>query len=123
MTVSWNITPEASWGALAQAQADSIEADIVALVDGMLFEVEEYMRREARWTDRTGAARAALYTDIEHVVRESVYLLMSHGPAIDYAVFLEYSFAGRFEILSSTSDVFGPVLYRGAVEIARRHSG
>lgn len=122
MTISWNITPDEAWGALAQAQVDGIEADIVALVNALLDEVQAWMRANHPWQNRTGAAEAGLYTDIEHVVRQSVTLLMSHGPAVPYAVFLEYAHGGRWAILGDTSDRFWPVLYRGAVEIAQRHS-
>ena len=121
--ITWNITPQEAWGQLAQAQVDAIEADIVALVNAMLDEVQQWMRENHPWTNRTGAAEAGLYTDIEHAARESVYLLMSHGPAVSYAWYLEHSFGGRFSVLGDTSDRFWPVLYRGALEIARRHSG
>jgi hypothetical protein len=122
MTVSWNITPEEAWSALVRQRVDAIEADIVRLIESLLDDAQNYMRSEARWQDRTGEARAALYTDIERVVRESVDLVMSHGPAIEYAVFLEYAYAGRYEILSSTYDQFWPIVYRGVVDIVRRHS-
>jgi hypothetical protein len=91
MTVSWNITPEEAWGAQVQQQVDAIERDIVALIESLLDTVEGWMKVEARWQDRTGGVRAALYTDIERVVRESVDLVMSHGLAIEYSVFLEYA--------------------------------
>ncbi len=120
--ITWNITPQESWGRLAQAQVNGIEADIVALVNAMLNEVQEWMRANHPWGNITGAAEAGLYTDIEHVARQSVTLLMSHGPAVPYAVFLEYAHAGRWSILPDASDRFWPILYRGAMEIARRHS-
>jgi hypothetical protein len=122
MTVSWNITPEEAWGAQVQQQVDAIERDIVALIESLLDTVEGWMKVEARWQDRTGGVRAALYTDIERVVRESVDLVMSHGLAIEYSVFLEYAFAGRLSILGDTWDQFFPVVYRGVVDIVRRHS-
>lgn len=122
MTISWTIPPGDAWAALTEARADAIEADIVALVESLLDDVQAYMRTEHRWQNRTGAAEAGLYTDIEYAVRQFVYLLMSHGPAVPYAVFLEYAHAGRFEILSTTTDQWWPVLYRGVVEIVRRYS-
>lgn len=123
MSISWSIDPAQYLAAHTRAITDSIEADIVALVESLLDEVEQYMRQEARWQDRTGAARQALYTDIEHAARQSVTLLMAHGPDISYGWYLETVNSGRYEILSSTSDHWWPVLYRGAVEILRRHSG
>lgn len=122
MSVQWTIQPGDAWAGLVQVRADAIEADIVALVESLLDDVEAYMKAEHRWQNRTGAAEAGLYTDIEHAVREFVYLLMSHGPTVEYAVFLEYAHAGRFEILSTTTDQWWPILYRGVVGIVRRYS-
>jgi hypothetical protein len=122
VTISWNIRPEDAWGALAEQQINAIEADIVALIENMLDKVQQSMRSEARWQDVTGDARAGLYTDIEYVVRQSVVLLMSHGPTIPYAIYLEYAHAGRFAILGDTADRWWPVLYRDVGEIVRRHS-
>lgn len=118
--ITWNITPEVSWGQQAQAQVDGIEADIVALVDGMTDSVAQWLRDNHRWTNRTGNAEAGLYADIEHAVRQSVYLLMSHGPAIEYAWILEMN--PRTALLGDAADYWWPVLYRGALEIVQRHS-
>lgn len=120
MTISWNITPEESWGALAQRQADSIEADIVSLVESLLDDVQSWMRANHRWQNVTGEAEAALYTDIEHVVRQSVHLLMSHGPAIAYAMILELN--PKTALLGDAVDHWQPLLFRGVQEIVRRHS-
>lgn len=122
MTVSWNIDPGAYFEAITRQRADAIEADIVALVDSLTEQAEQWMQQNARWQDDTGRARQGLWADVEHVTRQSVYLLLSHDVTLDYTWFLEYAHAGRLEILSSAADHFWPLLYRGAVEIARRHS-
>lgn len=122
MTVSWNIRPEEAWGALVEQETAAIEAEIVALVDRLSDEAAVWMRANHAWENVTGEAEAGLYADIEHVARQSVTLLMSHGPAVWYAWYLEYSHAGRFAILADTSDRFWPVLLRGVTEIVRQHS-
>lgn len=122
MTITWNIRPEDVWPRIVQAQVDAIEADIVTLVNSLLDPVQEWMKANHRWQNRTGAAETGLYTDLLRVARQSVHLLMSHGPTISYSVYLEYGFAGRLSILGDTADNFWPLLYRGAVEIVRRHS-
>lgn len=122
MTVSWNVDPGEYLARLTQQKTDAMERDIVRLVDKLSDQATQFMRAEARWQDDTGEARAGLYADIEHAARQSVTLLLSHGPAIEYAFWLEYAHRGRFEILSTTSDHFWPLLYRGALEIMRKHS-
>lgn len=123
MTVSWNVDPGEALARLVRQKIDAIERDIVRLVDKLSDQATQFMRASARWQDDTGEARAGLYADVEHAVRESVTLLLSHGPAITYAHWLEYAHRGRFEILSTTSDNFWPLLYRGAVDIMQKHSG
>lgn len=118
----WIITPEDPWAQLAQQQVDAIEADLVRLIDELTDEVAGWMRANARWQDRTGDARAGLWADVEHVTRQTVYLLMSHDVTLNYTWFLEYAHRGRFAILADAADHFWPVLWRGAQRIVRNHS-
>lgn len=123
MTLTWHIRPEAAWPRFVQAQVDALEADLVALANEMLDEVVADMKMQAPWTDRTGDARAALFTALIHEARRTVGILISHGSLIDYSVFLEYAHAGRFAILAPTVDRWGPVLFRRAQEIVRKRFG
>lgn len=120
LIVTWNIMPEASWAALVQQQVDAIEADIAAFVEGMTEQVTAWMKANHRWQNRTGDAEAGLYADIDHVVHQAVYLLMSHDATLDYTWFLEAN--PKFALLGDAADHFWPVLYHGAVDIVRRHS-
>lgn len=120
--VTWNITPQESWGQLVQAQVNAIETEIVALIDGLTDDVAAWMKAEARWTDRTGDARAGLYADVEYIANQAVYLLMSHDVTLAYTWYLEYAHAGRFSILGDAVDVWSPVVFRGVEAILRRHS-
>lgn len=122
ITFQWIIPPDPAWAALAQGQIDAIERDLVALVDGYTSEVTAWLRAEARWKDDTGEARAGLYADMQHLVDESVTLVMSHGPAIPYAWYLETVSRGRFAILPDALDYFAPRLLREVQAIVRRHS-
>ena len=98
------------------------EAEIVALIDSLTDQVAAWMQENARWQDRTGAARAGLYADIEHMAGQAVYLLMSHDVTLSYTWFLEYAHAGRFAILGDAVDTWSPVVFRGVEAILRRHS-
>lgn len=119
-SITWSIDPGEYLEALARQQADAIEADLVKLVDSMTDDVAAWMKQNARWNDQTGNARAGLYADIEHITRQAVYLLMSHDVTLDYTWALESN--PRTALLGDTADHWWPVLYRGAVEIVRRHS-
>jgi hypothetical protein len=118
--VTWNVLPEEAWAALVKDRVDLIEADVVALIDGMTDEVTTWMRANHRWENRSGDAEAGLYADVEHVLKQSVHLLLSHGPAVEYAWFLEAN--PRYALLGDAADHFWPVLLRGVQEILRKHS-
>lgn len=121
MTISWTVRPDEAWGQLAEREIRQIEAEIVRLVDGLTDNAASWMRAEARWVDRTGDARASLYADLIHDTGRTVSMLLSHGPTIHYAHFLEAN--PRYAILGDAVDWFAPVLFRGVQDIVRRHGG
>jgi len=61
---------------------------------------ENYAKSEAPWTDRTGNARQNLHTFIEELSGDTVRLYLSHG--MDYGIYLETRYAGRYEIIMPT---------------------
>lgn len=119
--ITWTRTPADAWGELAKVEAAAIEAEVVALVDGITDQAAEWMKQNHRWENRTGDAEAGLYADILQVAHETVSLLLSHGPTIAYAHILEAN--PRFAILGDAVDQFAPILFRGLQEIAKRHGG
>lgn len=120
--VTWTIDPGAYLAAITQQRVDAIEADIVSLADSLTDEITDYMKAEARWQDDSGDARAGLWSDVEHMARQAVYIVISHDVTLDYTWFLEYAHQGRFEILSTTVDHVWPRFLRGVMEIAKKHS-
>jgi hypothetical protein len=121
MSVSWSVDPSLYLEQLTRRKADAIERDIVRLAQSLLNEAEQYMKQNHRWSNVTGETEQGLYSDIEHAVRERVTLLMSYGPTSEHAWTLEANV--RFALLGDAADAIWPLLYRGAVEICRRHSG
>lgn len=119
--VTWSIDPAAYLERHTRAIAASIEADIVALADSLTEVATAWMKQNARWEDQTGDARAGLWSDIEHVARQSVTLLLSHDVTLDYVQFLEAS--PRTALLGDAADHVWPLLYQGALEIVRKYSG
>lgn len=120
MTVTWIRSPAQAWGELAAIEAAAIEAEVVAFADQLTDQITAYMRQEARWNDVTGEARAGLYSDVIHVVGQTVTILMSYGPLTFYDVYLEAN--PRTSLLGDVVDWAAPLVFRGAQEIAKRHS-
>lgn len=123
MSFSWQITPEVAWSAMASDYADIVESDIVALCESLLDPIQEWMRANHGWTNRSGAAEAGLYTDLSHVARMSVTILLSHGPAIEYAEYLETVRAGSLGVIAPAVDWWGPKVFNGVQEIMARRGG
>lgn len=118
--VTWSVPPDVYFGAIVQERIDAIELDIVRLIDGLTEQAADWMKANARWQDQTGNARAGLWSDMDHVVREGVWLVLSHDVTLDYTWFLEAN--PKTALLGDTADHFWPVILRGAMEIARKHS-
>lgn len=68
-------------------------------------EVEAYARTNAPWSDRTGAARAGLTTDVYEEFGE-IILELSHS--VDYGIWLETIQNGAYAIIMPTLEVLGP---------------
>jgi len=60
----------------------------------------EYAIANAPWTDHTSNARQTLHAWIEELSNDTVRLYLSHG--MDYGVFLETKYAGRYAIIWPT---------------------
>ena len=65
--------------------------------------VQNWMRDNAPWTDRTGNARQALHTEVHRLTTE-VFLTMAHG--VNYGVYLELGYSGRYAIIGPAIDAF-----------------
>lgn len=77
-------------------------------------------KHNAPWTDRTGNARTGLFGTAERdAARKVVIIYLSHGPAIDYGIWLELANSGRNAILMSTIEAHLPELKRMLDDIFR----
>lgn len=69
-----------------------------------------WAKQNARWTDRTGAARSGLRTETKHKpkVEHTIYLFHS----VPYGIWLEIRFAGKYAIIIPTILDQGPKMMR-----------
>jgi hypothetical protein len=58
---------------------------------------EGAMKVQAPWTDRTGAARAGLHTDVQQPSRDEWVMILAH--AVSYGIWLEVANNGRYAIV------------------------
>ena len=68
--------------------------------------LENYAKTHARWTDRTANARQGLHSDIVELSNDTVALYIAHG--MEYGVFLETKYQGRYAILWESIEAVQP---------------
>ena len=110
--LKWEVTPNKAFPQLAFLFADAIEASLLKLMKGYAPTVANYMKQQAPWTDRTGAARQGMYTQVHYKPRQSIRMDLDH--TMWYGKYLEYHHAGRFSIVLPTRDYFGPRMINDA---------
>ena len=68
----------------------------------------QYAQNNAPWEDRTGDARSGLYADVN---LDSNDLTIELGHTVDYGIWLEIRWGGRYAIIIPTIEQMGPELY------------
>lgn len=105
----WESDPEVVFYELGTVYAETINMAVFAICQSYVPEIENWMRSNAPWTDRTGNARQSLWSDVEHVANTAVDLIMSHG--VDYGKWLEIANAGQYAIITPALDYFAPKIW------------
>ena len=87
-----------------EVAASSIEAVLDLYVD----QVEEWMQENAEWEDRTGEARAGLTAEVMKTGLLEYQVAVYH--TVDYGIWLEIRWNGRYAILQPAVEHWGPFL-------------
>lgn len=97
MSVEWRGREEVK--AAMRKYGEDLKRAKVQLAHAWSQRLTNYAKQNAKWEDRTGNARQALYSVVEDANgRVTIYL--SHG--MDYGVYLELLHQGRFAIILAT---------------------
>ena len=76
---------------------NKIDRAVAGVVLNRSHQAVGWMKSNARWRDRTGAARAGLRTETSHVPKKSHTIHLMHSVA--YGIWLEVRWAGRYAII------------------------
>lgn len=79
--------------------------------------LEGYAKKDAPWTDRTGAARNRLTGSTERQVT-GVRVMLSHG--VDYGMWLELANEKRYAIVAPTINLRSPEIFKGLERLLDR---
>lgn len=83
--------------------------EAVKVFEGAFAEGETQAKRNAKWTDRTGLARASIKG---LVIEERDNIKGILGIGMYYGVFLELANAGKYRIIRPTLNALGPFIRR-----------
>lgn len=101
----WEETPEQAFTKAYAEWERRLNNAIELLMLRYAAEIEQYMKQEAVWKDRTGNARQSLYAEV--TIDGQVYILgFDYG--VEYGFWLEFAHQGRFAIIAPTADIFWP---------------
>lgn len=81
---------------------------------------QNWMRSNARWTDRTGNARNGLVGVHEAVGRDTDIVTFAHS--VPYGIWLEVRFAGRYAVILPAVEHWGPKAMEHVVRLAFRRT-
>ena len=111
----WERPPEQPLSELTEAYISAIHRGVYRIAQSTAPEIENWMKANAPWTDRTANARQTLYTEVNQVVQSMVEIVLSHG--VEYGIFLELSNAGKYAIIDPAIDHFAPILWSEVVRM------
>lgn len=89
---------------------DRVIVAILSIAQYVATQAQNEMRQNARWTDRTGNARNALFSMAEMASTDLVIIYLSHGSAIEYGIMLETGYGMKYAIIVPTMQRLLPQL-------------
>lgn len=100
---------------------DKSKAAILAILEQEAEKLEQYMKQNRPWTDRTGNARAGLSAKAYNSGSSYMEILLSHS--VYYGVYLEYAMEKRYAIIYPTILSQGPQVLAAFNDSMRRLCG
>lgn len=123
---SWSVTPTKAWVPNWTNQLNFMRSEIIRLIAEMLPDIEEWMRMNAPWDDRTleermkdkrlefpfaENARQSLFANlIVAGQKRQLYIELGYKDHVYYSVYLEYAMGSKYEILAPTADYWFPII-------------
>lgn len=84
-----------------------MDAAVGEVMERLAQQVQDYMHQNAPWSDRTGDARSGLTAEADEDTFLH-YITLFH--TVDYGVWLEVRWSGRYAIIVPTIEAMGPVV-------------
>lgn len=117
MGFKWEVAPDLAFPELVSAYTETIIVTGRRVAEQRAEEAAQWMRDNAVWEDKTGAARAGLHVDVNEAPAVLAELVFSHGEDVPYAVWLELAHGGKYAIIAPAIDYWGPRLMQDVQRI------
>lgn len=118
----WSAPPDKVWPAGAEAYARAVRAGVHGVCQRWVPEIENWMRSNRPWTDRSSAAVQSLHSEVNPPSAAEVVglieVIMAHG--VEYGTYLEgFKMDGtpmmrgqQYAVVMPALDHFGPLIWR-----------
>lgn len=107
---STSLTITGDLGLNLSEMPNKVKAGVLKVMQEESKKLEDYMKLNRPWTDRTGNARDGLRANVNYYGGDYVSIVLSHG--VYYGVYLEYAMEKRFAIINPTLLSQGPNVIR-----------
>ena len=114
--VAWQTDPEEAFTNLFDAYAQAVFNAVFVACQRRAPAMENWMKANAPWTDRTGNARQTLKTEVVPALAE-IIIYLRHG--MTYGFWLETKNAGRYAIISPAIDHWLPIILQDIQAVLR----
>jgi hypothetical protein len=110
-TLSWDRDLNLFFEELAEAELNRIRRGLESIIERYKVQIEQWMRQNAKWTDRTGNARRGLHAEVE-ILGDDIYsIVLDHADSVSYGVWLELRWHGKYAIIQPALDTFAPLIF------------
>jgi hypothetical protein len=83
--------------------AVKVVAAVLMFAERESAELQNYMKSNAKWTDRTGHARQSLTATVQKgIFSTKVVIKLAHGSNIPYGIYLELAHEKKYAIIQPT---------------------
>ena len=114
--IIWDIMPSKMLEMLVSDYATAIKLALLELGEAWSPIIEDYMKVNAPWVDRTSNARQTLNVRAREL-KDTTVIDLAHG--MTYGIYLELANAGRYAIINPTLDKYAPLVWKSVLDLLK----
>jgi len=123
MPLVWDVPPSKAFTELFDFKTRQIYYKAWDVAKRRAQEIEDWMKANAPWTDRTEKAREGLHVEVI-IEALAIHILLElgrdpEGGYLGYGRYLEYHYGERYAIIGPALDHWGPIILADMREVVR----